>query len=571
VTPAVLVFDVNETLLDITALEPVFATVFGDPRIAREWFGQLVTYSMTLTLSDVYTDFFTLGEAVLRMLGDIHGVEITDDDLHAVRTGFSTMPAHVDVAIGLGQLRDKGYRLVTLTNSPPSPGGETPLQRAGLGHFFEQEFSVDAARVYKPAPQLYRDVAERLGVQPSDCMMVAAHTWDTIGAQAAGFSGALIRRQGNAPLPAPGTPQPTVVASDLVDLVRQLHPMGPAVVRGQPGGDTDDLPSLRSPQMRAIVLDGFGGPDRLVYTDIPKPLPKAGEVVIQVKGFGVNHAEMHMRRGEWAEAAEVSGIECVGIVDSCPGGEFPVGAKVAALMGGLGRTINGSYAEYTRVRAANVALIGSDLPWSQLAALPETYATAWTCLFRNLALASGQTIVIRGATSSFGQAAVKMAVNAGAHVIATARSRDRFAMLERLGARVETESTDLASRLADGTPIDAVLDLVGNSTILDPLDMLRRGGSACLAGWLGGLDPIGDFNPLLRMASGVNLSFFGSFVFGNPGFPLSDVPLQEIARQVERGELEAQPSRVFSFDEIREVHRVMEAGEAGGKMVVVID
>jgi len=221
-TPTVLVFDVNETLLDITALEPVFAKVFGDPRIAREWFGQLVTYSMTLTLSDVYTDFFTLGQAVLRMLGDIHGVQITDDDLHAVRTGFGSMPAHGDVATGLGQLRDKGYRLVTLTNSPPSPGGETPLQRAGLGHFFEQEFSVDAARVYKPAPELYRDVAEQLGVAPSDCMMVAAHTWDTIGAQEAGFSGALIRRQGNAPLPAPGTPQPTVVASDLVDLARRL-------------------------------------------------------------------------------------------------------------------------------------------------------------------------------------------------------------------------------------------------------------------------------------------------------------------------------------------------------------
>ncbi|MCU1695002.1 MAG: hdl IVa [Mycobacterium sp.] len=228
-TPTVLVFDVNETLLDITALEPVFAKIFGDAGKARsdggwvrEWFGQLVTYSMTLTLSDVYTDFFTLGEAVLRMLGDIHGVQITDGDLHAVRTGFSTMPAHEDVAIGLGQLRDKGYRLVTLTNSPPSPGGETPLQRAGLGHFFEQEFSVDAARVYKPAPELYRDVAEQLGVEPSDCMMVAAHTWDTIGARAAGFSGALIRRSGNAPLPAPGTPQPTVVASDLVALARQL-------------------------------------------------------------------------------------------------------------------------------------------------------------------------------------------------------------------------------------------------------------------------------------------------------------------------------------------------------------
>lgn len=323
--------------------------------------------------------------------------------------------------------------------------------------------------------------------------------------------------------------------------------------------------------MRAIVLDGFGGLDRLVYTEIPKPLPKDGEVVIEVKGFGINHAEMHMRRGEWAEAAEVSGIECVGIVDSCPGGGFAVGAKVAALMGGLGRTINGSYAEYTRVRAENVALIESDLPWSDLAALPETYAVAWTCLFRNLNLKSGQTLVLRGATSSFGQAALKMAVAAGASVIATTRSRKRFSLLEELGAaRVEVERRDLAAHLPETKQIDAVLDLVGNSTILDSLDMLRRGGTACLAGWLGGLDPIGDFNPLLRMASGVNWNFFGSFVFGTPGFPLSDVPLQDIARQVADGKLEVKPSRVFSFEQIREAHRAMESGEAGGKMVVVM-
>lgn len=337
---------------------------------------------------------------------------------------------------------------------------------------------------------------------------------------------------------------------------------GPAIVREQPGGDS----------MRAIILAKFGGPDSLVSTEIPKPLPNGGEVVIKVKGFGINHAEMHMRRGEWAEAAEVSGIECVGIVDSCPGGEFPVGAKVAALMGGLGRTINGSYAEYTRVPATNVACIDSDLPWSQLAALPETYATAWTCLFRNLDLAAGQTLVIRGATSSFGQAAVKLAVAAGAGVIATTRRRERVALLEGLGAaRVELEAPDLAAQLAEAKQIDAVLDLVGNSTILDSLDLLRRGGSACLAGWLGGLAPIADFNPLLQMASGVNLTFFGSFVFGTPGFPLSDVPLQDIARQVADGALEAEPSRVFSFDEVREAHRIMEAGDAGGKLVVVVE
>jgi NADPH2:quinone reductase len=324
--------------------------------------------------------------------------------------------------------------------------------------------------------------------------------------------------------------------------------------------------------MRAIVLEKFGGPESLVYTDLPDPEPMPGHVVIEIKAFGLNHAEMHMRRGEWAEAAKVIGIECVGLVKACPGGEFPVGAKVAALMGGLGRTINGSYAEYTRVRASNVALIESDLPWAELAAIPETYATAWTCLFRNLEIARGQALVIRGAASSFGQAALNMATDAGVRVIATTRGRERVALLEQLGAeRVETEGPDLSHRIAEAKQLDAVLDLVGNSTILDSLDMLRRGGRACLAGWLGGLAPIADFNPLLQMASGVYLTFFGSFVFGTPQFPLSDVPLQKIAEQVAAGRLRAKPSRVFRFEDIREAHRVMEANEAGGKMVVVRD
>src|ERR1700679_2737063 len=182
--------------------------------------------------------------------------------------------------------------------------------------------------------------------------------------------------------------------------------------------------------MRAIVLDHFGGLDSLVIKEILEPEPMPGHVVIQIKAFGINHAEIHMRRGEWAEAAPVSGIECVGLVKSCPGGEFPVGAKVAALMGGLGRTINGSYAEYTRAPVSNVALIEADLPWAELAAIPETYSTAWTCLFRNLEIETGQLLVIRGATSSFGQSALKMAVNAGVRVIATTRNQDRFFILK---------------------------------------------------------------------------------------------------------------------------------------------
>src|SRR5204863_2389197 len=194
--------------------------------------------------------------------------------------------------------------------------------------------------------------------------------------------------------------------------------------------------------MRAIVIEQFGGPDSLAYTELPEPEPEAGYVVIQIKAFGLNHAEMHMRRGEWAEAAKVSGIECVGLVKACPGGEFPIGAKVAALMGGLGRTINGSYAEYTRARVSNVARIESNLSWAELAAIPETYATAWTCLFRNLEIARGQTLVIRGAASSFGQAALNMAADAGVRVIATTRGRERVSLLEQLGAERWSSTID---------------------------------------------------------------------------------------------------------------------------------
>ena len=218
----------------------------------------------------------------------------------------------------------------------------------------------------------------------------------------------------------------------------------------------------------------------------------------------------------------------------------------------------------------NAAAIESDLSWADLAALPESYATAWTCLFRNLEITAGQILVIRGATSAFGQAALNMAVNAGAKVIGTTRSREQFRKVEALGAvRAEVEGTDLSKRIAEAGNIDAVLDLVGNSTILDSLDMLRRGGRACLAGWLGGLAPIADFNPLLQMASGVYLTFFGSFVFGKPSFPLSDVPLQAIAADVEAGRFKAKPTRVFRFEDIQEAHRVMEEHQAGGKMVVV--
>jgi 2-haloacid dehalogenase len=226
-TPPVLVFDVNETLIDIDSIAPLFVRMFGDAAAMREWFNQLLMQSMAITLAEHYVDFFTLGQGVLRMLAATHGVDVCDDDEQALKQAMLTMPAHPDVADGLLALRDKGFRLVTLTNSPPNPDGPSPLKHARLNHLFERQFSVDACRMFKPAPTTYLYVCEQLGVAPADCMMVAAHVWDTMGAQSIGFRGALITRPGNAALPVAGLPQSTIVATDLCDFADKLtHPEG---------------------------------------------------------------------------------------------------------------------------------------------------------------------------------------------------------------------------------------------------------------------------------------------------------------------------------------------------------
>jgi NADPH:quinone reductase len=323
--------------------------------------------------------------------------------------------------------------------------------------------------------------------------------------------------------------------------------------------------------MRAIVRQQFGGPEQLVIQEVPIPEPQPGMVVIRVKAFGLNHAETYMRKGDWGDVAKISGIECVGLVEADPSGEIAPGQKVTAIMGGMGRIINGSYAEFTRVPASHVVPLKTDLPWEELAAIPEVYATAWTCLNGNLALTAGQALVVRGATSALGQAAVNIAAHLGARVIATTRNRERFTKLEGLGAYcAELEGPDVSRRIREAIPqgVDALLELVGNSTVLDSLSVLRRGGHLCLAGFLGGLAPIPSFNPLLQMPSGVHFSFFGRFMYGTPEFPLSEVPLQTIVDRVASNTYKAKPARVFQFDQIQEAHRLMESNQANGKIVV---
>jgi 2-haloacid dehalogenase len=222
VPPQVLVFDVNETLIDLDSLAPLFGELFGDRRVLREWFNQLVMYSMALTLSEHYVDFFTLGSGVLRMLADSYQVDITDQDVGRITAGMRTMRAHSDALGALTRLRDNGFRMVTLTNSPHLPGSPTPLQSAGLGGLFEHQLSVDSCRAFKPAPAVYRHVCDELGVMPADCLMVAAHVWDLLGARNVGFGSALITRGANPPLRVAGLPQPDLVVGNLHELADRL-------------------------------------------------------------------------------------------------------------------------------------------------------------------------------------------------------------------------------------------------------------------------------------------------------------------------------------------------------------
>jgi NADPH:quinone reductase len=323
--------------------------------------------------------------------------------------------------------------------------------------------------------------------------------------------------------------------------------------------------------MRAIVIKQYGGPEVLHIEERPNPQPKPGQVAIDVKAFGLNHAEIYFRKGAWGDVAEISGIECVGVVRSDPDDRFTPGQKVMALVGGLGRSMNGSYAEQVCVPTSNVVAVNTDLSWEDLAAIPESYATAWTALTGILALGEDQIVTIRGATSALGQAAVNIAAHAGARVIATTRNPSRAAMLERLGANeILLESAELAKRVRERHPqgIDAVLDIVANTTVLDSVAMLKRGGHACVVGFLGGGGPL-SLEPVFQIPSGRHLTVFASAVVtGTPEFPLSEIPFQAIVDRAAAGLYKARPAKVFRFEEIQEAHRLAESSEAGGKIVI---
>jgi 2-haloacid dehalogenase len=214
-----IVFDVNETLLDLGTMEPIFQRIFGDKSAMRLWFANLILYSAALTVAGCYVPFTDIGSAVMKMLADTRGVEIDEKDKNELTEKFSTMPPHPEVPAALRKLRAAGFRLFTLTDNLLEVQTRQ-LERGGIVDLFERRFSADGVKYHKPSRQAYGYAEKELGVKPSQLCLIACHTWDTLGAVAAGWEAALIKRVDNDVLGV--GPQPQIIGKDLNDVADQL-------------------------------------------------------------------------------------------------------------------------------------------------------------------------------------------------------------------------------------------------------------------------------------------------------------------------------------------------------------
>ncbi len=323
--------------------------------------------------------------------------------------------------------------------------------------------------------------------------------------------------------------------------------------------------------MRAIVLDAPGPPEALTIRDLPVPEPTPGQVLIRVKAFGLNRSELHTRLGlaDGVTFPRVLGIEATGVVEACPGGEFPVGAQVFAMMGGMGRTYDGGYAEYTLVPATQVIRFHSDLPWSTLGAIPEMLQTAHGSMTVGLGVQKGQSILVRGGTASVGMAVAVLAKRKDMTVFATTRNPAKAKALTDLGVdHVLVDDGRIADQVRAILPegVDTALELVGTPTLPDTLRATREGGVVCFAGMLSNQWTVPDFYPIGYLPRGVRLSAY----HGDAGDLPADV-LREFLDAVAAGTAVVPLDRVFGFDQIVEAHARMEAGEATGKIVVTTE
>lgn len=320
--------------------------------------------------------------------------------------------------------------------------------------------------------------------------------------------------------------------------------------------------------MKAIVVDKCCKAEDLRVSEIPVPEIKPGWVLVKVYAAGLNHSEALLRMFEadndYINTPIVPGIECVGEIANASDSQFQKGDKVIALMGGMGRSFNGSYAEYALLPESHVFKVDTNLDWISLAAVPETYFTAYGSLFECLYLTAEDTLLVRGATSTVGQAAIQLAKAVGAKVIAACRKEESFEKLKAIGAEYcIIDDGQLNQQLLPLKP-NKILELIGPKTLRDSLFTVTHPGYVCSTGVLGNVYSVAQFDPIKYIPNGVFLTGFYS------NFPTYQ-SINNLFDLINKAQLKPLYAKVFTLDQIAEAHTLLEKGGAGGKIILKID
>lgn len=315
--------------------------------------------------------------------------------------------------------------------------------------------------------------------------------------------------------------------------------------------------------MKAVLLNQITPADQVALTEVEVPKVQPGWVLVKVKAFGMNHSEQILRLSEieadYIRKPIIPGIECVGEVADTSDSGLTVGQKVIAMMGGMGRSFHGSYAEYALLPVSHVFAVESGLSWERLAAVPETYFTAWGSLFECLQLKPDDTLLIRGATCALGYAAIQIAKALGCKAIATTHRESKLSLLSDAGEAVLDDGT-LSGKLRGVTK---ALDLVGPKYLRDTLRAVEKGGIVCNTGILGGVFALNGFDPIKEIPNGVYLTGF----FSN--YPMQET-VNDIMAFLNKHRLEPMIGASYAFDHIRDACIALDGGKVNGKIVVTM-